>query len=291
MTSQATPQAAALQPGTDWGLWKEQVRSILRMETAKHFLSRRGWWIYGLAFAPALLFGLHAVFMAQRGRVCNTGVDTIAFSVMFQFFFLRLAVFFGCVGIFMNLFRGDVLDKSLHYYFLAPVRREVLVVGKYLSGLTVAIALFGGGALLSLIIFYGHFGVDRAQQMLFESGGYRQALPYLGVTVLACAGYGAVFTIMGQKFKNPMIPAAAVLIWEGLNPFLPSLLKKVSVVFYLRSLLPLDAPVRGPFAMLVVGAEPMPAWASIGGLLALTAAAVGLACVRARTMEISYGSE
>jgi ABC-type transport system involved in multi-copper enzyme maturation permease subunit len=291
MSATAIPHSGARGPEADWALWREQVRSILRMETSKHFLSRRGWWIYCLALAPALLFGLHAVFMAQRGRVCNTGVDTIAFSVMFQFFFLRLAVFFGCVGIFMNLFRGDVLDKSLHYYFLAPVKREVLVLGKYLSGLAVATVLFGGGALLSLIIFYGHFGMARAQQLLFDSGGLRQALPYLGVTVLACAGYGAVFTIMGQKFKNPMIPAAAVLIWEGLNPFVPSLLKKISVVFYLRSLLPLDAPVRGPFAMLVVGAEPMPAWVSIAGLLGLTAAALGLACVRARRMEINYGSE
>ena len=42
----------------------------------------------------------------------------------------------------MNLFRGEVVDRSLHYYFLAPVRREVLVVGKYLSGLIATIALF-----------------------------------------------------------------------------------------------------------------------------------------------------
>ena len=50
----------------------------------------------------------------------NLGRDSIMFAGVFQFFFLRLAVFFGCLGIFMNLFRGEILDRSLHFYFLAP---------------------------------------------------------------------------------------------------------------------------------------------------------------------------
>src|SRR5262249_50540060 len=53
----------------------------------------------------------------------NLGRDSIMFAGVFQFFFLRLAVFFGCLGIFMNLFRGEILDRSLHFYFLAPIRR------------------------------------------------------------------------------------------------------------------------------------------------------------------------
>ena len=33
---------------------------------------------------------------------------------------------------------------------------------------------------------------------------------YLGITVLACIGYGAVFLTLGLFFRNPMLPAAAV---------------------------------------------------------------------------------
>src|SRR5262249_45935356 len=66
----------------------------------------------------------------------------------FQYFYLRLAVFFGCLGIFMNLFRGEMLDKTLHYWFLAPARREVLLAGKYLAGLIAAALIFTGGAAL-----------------------------------------------------------------------------------------------------------------------------------------------
>jgi hypothetical protein len=37
-----------------------------------------------------------------------------------------------------------------------------------------------------------------------------------------------------------MIPAAVVWVWENLNPFLPTLLKKISVIFYLKNLCPVE---------------------------------------------------
>src|SRR5271155_3278615 len=73
---------------------------------------------------------------------CNIPQDSLIFATVFQFFYLRLAIFFGCVGVFMNLFRGEMIDKSLHFYLLAPIRREVLVVGKYLAGLMATVVIF-----------------------------------------------------------------------------------------------------------------------------------------------------
>ena len=64
---------------------------------------------------------------------------------------------------------------------------------------------------------------------------------------LACVGYGAVFLMCGLLFRNPMIPAAVVCVWENLNPFLPSLLKKISVIFYLKNLCPVEVPLPPPF--------------------------------------------
>jgi len=45
---------------------------------------------------------------------------------------------------FMNLFRGEMLDKTLHYWFLAPARREVLLAGKYGAGLIASTIIFAG---------------------------------------------------------------------------------------------------------------------------------------------------
>ncbi|HXE30865.1 MAG TPA: ABC transporter permease subunit, partial [Terriglobales bacterium] len=149
------------------------------------------------------------------------------FASVFQFFYLRLAVFFGCLGIFMNLFRGELLDKSLHFYFLAPVRREVVMAGKFLAGLTAAVVIFTASEGLQTAILAAQTG-----------HGLAHVGTYLGVTVLACLGYGAVFLAAGLLFKNPIVPAAALLIWESLVPFLPALLKKISVIYYLTQLCP-----------------------------------------------------
>src|SRR6202042_3871915 len=88
------------------------------------------------------------------------GEDVQVFAGIFQFFFLRIAIFFGCVGIFMNLFRGEMLDKSLHYYLLAPVRREVLVAGKFVSGLVASISIFCLSVVVQWFAMFAHYSAD-----------------------------------------------------------------------------------------------------------------------------------
>ena len=189
-----------------------------------------------LVAGSVLLFAGHSFERLRHGRVCDLGQDNLIFATVFQFFFLRLAVFFGCVGVFMNLFRGEMLEKSLHYYLLTPVRREVLLAGKYLSGVVTTVVIFGTSAALSLAGLYWHIHPQVVRQYLLEGGGLEHVAAYLGITALACIGYGGVFLLMSFLFNNPMIPAAIVLVWEGLNPFLPAALKKISVIFYLQSL-------------------------------------------------------
>ncbi len=109
------------------------------------------------------------------------------------------------------------------------------------------------------------------------------------IAALACVGYGSVFLMCGLRYGNPMIPAAVVFVWENLNPFLPLFLKKVSVIFYLRSLLPVDVPVQGFFSVMVTEAEPVAVWIAIPGLLAVAGLILGYTALTARQAEISYG--
>jgi ABC-type transport system involved in multi-copper enzyme maturation permease subunit len=193
-------------------------------------------------------------------------------------------VFFGCAWIFMNLFRGEVVDRSLHYYFLSPVRREVLVVGKYLSGLVTAIVLFGLTTLVSLFMLYFPRFSAESSRYFFEGAGGKQALVYLGITTLACIGYGAIFLIVGLFFRNPIIPAILIYGWEWINFLLPPLLKKIGVIHYLYSLMPVPMN-EGPFAVM---AEPTPAWISVPSLIIFTIIVLILAGLHIRRMEISY---
>jgi ABC-type transport system involved in multi-copper enzyme maturation permease subunit len=267
-----------------WGLWARQAFSILRLELGKNFLSRRALLIYLLAGLPVFLLFLLAIIPPDADEFRNFGGLSLVFSVVYNTLILRAVVFFGCAWIFMNLFRGEVVDRSLHYYFLSPIRREVLVVGKYLSGLVTAIVLFGLTTLLSLFMLYFPRFSAESTRYFFEGAGGKQALVYLGITTLAVVGYGAIFLIVGLFFRNPIIPALIIYGWEWINFLLPPLLKKASVIHYLHSLMPVPMN-EGPFAVM---AEPTPAWLSVPSLLIFTLIVLALAGYHTRRMEISY---
>jgi ABC-type transport system involved in multi-copper enzyme maturation permease subunit len=270
-----------------WGLWAQQTLAILRLELQKNFLSRRAFLIYLLAALPVFLLFLLAILPPGDGvtnELANFNVLSVVFSAIYNALILRTVVFFGCAWIFMNLFRGEVVDRSLHYYFLSPVKREVLVVGKYLSGLVTAIVLFGLTTLVSLFMLYFPRFSAESSRYFFQGAGGKQALVYLGITTLACVGYGAIFLIVGLFFRNPIIPAILIYGWEFINFLLPPLLKKVSVIHYLHSLMPVPMS-EGPFAVM---AEPTPAWVSVPSLILFTALVLVLAGFHIRRMEISY---
>jgi ABC-type transport system involved in multi-copper enzyme maturation permease subunit len=221
----------------------------------------------------------------------NLQQDTLIFATVFQFFYLRLAIFFGCVGIFMNLFRGEMIDKSLHFYLLAPIRREVLLVGKYLAGLIATVVIFTTSTALQLWMLLLPYDASA----YLHGAGWHHIWAYLGVTALACMGYGSVFLAAGLLFRNPIIPAATVLLWESANLFLPAVLKKISVIFYLQSLCPVVAPpekdMNALLALLVSSAEATPAGWAIAGLVALTLVILVVASLQARKLEINYGTD
>jgi ABC-type transport system involved in multi-copper enzyme maturation permease subunit len=187
----------------------------------------------------------------------------------------------------MNLFRGEIVDRSLHYYFLSSVRREVLVAGKYISGLVTSVILFGAVTIASmLLLFFPHF-FSASARFFSDGAGLSQLFSYVLITVLACIGYGAFFLVVGLFFRNPIIPALLLYGWEWINFLLPPLLKKISVIHYLNSLVPVPIS-EGPFAVV---AEPTPAWIAVPGLVIVTALVLILAGTRIRRMEIRYGSE
>ena len=225
----------------------------------------------------------------------NLPEDAVVFAGVFQFFYLRLAIFFGCLGIFMNLFRGEILDKSLHFYFLAPIRREVLMVGKFLAGLLATCVIFVTSEVLQIIVFTGQFTPNVRDLYLYQNHGLTQAAAYLGVTALACLGYGAFFLAAGMLFRNPILPAAAILVWEGINPFLPALLKKFSVIYYLKSLCPVDIPsppgTPPLLSLLVSNPDPISAPVAILGLLFVSLLVLYVSSFQVRRMEINYTTE
>src|SRR2546429_4203867 len=283
-TIQSTPAEVV---GSSWSLWLRQIGAIMRLELKRNFFGKRAVLIYLLALMPIGLLLLIAVLKpADRDWTDFASLPKI-FSVIFNGMILRTVVFFGCAWIFMNLFRGEIVDRSLHYYFLSSVRREVLVAGKYISGLVTSVILFGAVTIASmLLLFFPHF-FSASTRFFFEGNGLSQLFSYVLITVLACIGYGAFFLVVGLFFRNPIIPALLLYGWEWIHFLLPPLLTKIRVIHSLNSLF--TVPIsEGPFAVV---AEPTPAWIALPGLLIVTVLVLIVAGSRIRRMEIRYGSD
>jgi hypothetical protein len=224
----------------------------------------------------------------------NFEEDRTIFAGIFQYFYLRLAVFFGCLGMFMYLFSGEMSNRTLHYWFLAPAPREVLLAGKYAAGLIASATIFGGGALLAFFAMtWPHDPVEL--QAYWAAGGMSHAFWYAAAAVLGCVGYGSVFLAVGLYLRNPIIPAAVLLAWEGANGILPHALQKMSILYYLQSMCPVPAPMDSSapalIRLLAAPAAPASRPGAILGLLLLSGFVLWIASRAVRRMEISYGAD
>lgn len=282
MSDIAATTVPGARAGLPWGQWWSQLRAIVRLELRKGF--RRSFGLLLLALAPLFIVVLRMIVPGGVRDASNVEGATLFFAGLYQAFILRIVIFLACVSIFGNLIRRETLDRSLHYYFLSPVRRELLVVAKYVTGLIVSFVLFGLAAALSFVLTYLPHDSTRVQHFLFQEHGLGQLASYLLVTFLACVGYGAVFLFFGFFFKSPALPALVVFGWEGIHFLLPPLLKEISVIHYLQPLCPVPVS-EGPLAILSDAPAP---WVSILGILALAVVLLAISAWKIRRMEITY---
>jgi hypothetical protein len=298
--------SAAAQAGPDAGghadrrarfrLWSRQAAAVARLEIGRNFFGLRALGLYLLALAP-----LAIILLLAWGRLLGLFGETDAlpaagdlareYGAFFATLQARLVVFFVCLLVFTRLFRAEVQQRSLHYYFLTPVRREVLVAGKFAAGLLAAGLIL---ATTTALTFLGHFlpltkaaGSADYASFLTRGGGLGQLAGYLGVTLLGVLGYGAVFLASGLYFRNPILPALAIFGWEWANFLLPPLLKRVSVIHYLQAL----QPVPPPEGLLALLADPPSPWLAVPGIVAMSAVFLVLSALRLRRAEIVYGEE
>ena len=280
MTTEAAAEGATVR----------QFVAVQRLELRKRFLGKRAIPVYLLVLVPLLIFGSRAlVMLVFRGNWTESiAQDRVIYALLFRTLILRFVVYFGCVAVFVQLFRGDVLDRAVHYYLLAPLDRTTLTIAKYVSGLAAGLLLFNGVVVATWALLYLARGPASLLEALASGRGWLEIGSYVLVTSLACIGYGAVFLAAGVLFRNPIVPALAILGWESINALLPPVLKRISVIHYLESLCPVSIPQSSGFTIL---ADPAPPWVSIPAVLVLAAVLLVLTARKVARLEIAYGNE
>jgi ABC-type transport system involved in multi-copper enzyme maturation permease subunit len=273
-----------------WELYATQIFVLMRNEVRRNLFTRRRLWVYLLAVIPVVILLIHNTFSNHTAEPFYIEMETRVLARIVDLYYVRLGIFFACMGIFTWLFRGEMVERTLHYQFLVAVRREVLVIGKFLAGTLISISLFESAVLACFYLTYDRFGAA-GWSYVFDGPGLHQLLAYLLVTGLACIGYGSVFLALSLLFKNPIVPGVVLMGWETIAPILPAWAQRLSVTSYLRHLCPVKLPVEGPLAIFTVVAEPVPPVLAILGLLCLSVAVLVLSCFLIDRIEISYTAE
>jgi ABC-type transport system involved in multi-copper enzyme maturation permease subunit len=263
-----------------------QLRAVARVELRRS--RRAGRWImpFALAALPNLLMlGSVLVGVESAGGPFGMRRVPIAYAAFFQNLWLRFMIFFSCAAVFSQLFRSEFLEKTLHHYYLAPVRREAVVLGKFLTALVPAALLFSIATASSYFLFF--WPATEGRDFLFTGLGIAHMARYVAIAALACAAYGALFLLIGLIFRNPMIPALFVLCWETFNFVMPSWFQHVSIVLYLRSLMPVTL-LNGPLGITVE--PPLPVISAVWLLIA-SAGLVWFSSFLVRRIQITYTAD
>jgi hypothetical protein len=296
MTEEQVVQAAGKAPeDRQWRRrkWTEREEGGKRISESKEVRARRMVYFDGqrrfiFYFEDGVLRDLHRV------QLMNFPEDREVFAALFGYYYLRLAIFFGCLGIFLNLFRGEMMDKTLHFWLLAPVRRDVLLAGKFLAGWAAATAIFSGGALAAFAaMLWPHMGAEG--QAYWQGPGPMHAFRYALAAAAGCAGYGSLFLAASLWIRNPVVPAAVLLLWEAARGFLPALLQKLTVLYYLESLCPAPAPLDPEMPallrLLLAPAAPLDPWLAVAGVAVFSTLVLRAAAAGVRRLEINYSTD
>jgi ABC-type Na+ efflux pump permease subunit len=202
------------------------------------------------------------------------------FGGMIWLLYLRFVV--PVLGAFYGtaLVADEVEDRTITYLFTRPIARGSIVVGKYLAYL----------ACTSLVVLPSVMAVYLLMTPI-GGGSIGETFPLLlmdlGLLALGLAVYGAVFAFIGARVPRPLV-AGLVLIfgWEQLALIVPGYLRRLTVAYYLQSLVPHAMPPDDTIAAIQsLFFEPPSAASSVVWLFAILVVALWLAVRALETGE------
>ncbi len=239
----------------------------------------------------ALLRALPALpgFDGEAGALARpAGLDGPGvFGLMIWSFYLRFTV--PVLGVFYGtaLLADEVEDRTITYLFTRPVARGAVLAGKYLACLacTTVIVLPSVMLVYFLVVPLAGGSVGRNFPVLLLD---------LGLIGAGLAVYGAVFALVGARFRRPLLTGLVFVFgWEPVVVVLPGYVKYLSVAYYLQGLAPHAMP-RGDAldvlqALLTSVQTPLPAGANLAALAFIWAAALAAAVRVAERREYVLG--
>jgi len=163
-----------------------------------------------------------------------------------QFFSPLLALFTG-----VSLLGDEIDDRTIIYLTGSAFPRFSILTGKFLALSSVMILVAFAGFLPAMLL---------TGMVLDRSAVFLETVNAGGVLALSTLAYCALFTFLGIFMKRAVLFGLLLVFgWENVVQYLPGLTQKLTVNYYVKSLLPNLQQSKGPFAFLMQPATPLAA--------------------------------
>jgi ABC-2 type transport system permease protein len=198
---------------------------VVTLLTVRYLLStRRGLATLALAWTPLLLVAALAL-----ARVAS--FDILLYQGLMVPVFLQIVLIFVTLVDATAIIREEIDDNTLPYLLTRPISKPALAMAKYAGFLVAACALLLPPVLVSYGITEAYAGIGLAADADVLTG-------FLAATALGVMAYGALFFFLSVVLRKPLFVGLLVgFVWENIVGSLPGSVPKLSLIYYLRSVL------------------------------------------------------
>ncbi len=193
--------------------------------TVRYLVStRRGVATLVLAWVPLFLTGALAV-----ARVSSFSI--LLFQQLMLPLFVQIVLVFVALVSATTLVREEIDDGTLPYLLTRPVSKPEVAVSKYAGYLAAALGLLLPPVAVAYAITEAYAGAGLTADLDVLAG-------FLAVTTLGALAYGALFYALSVALRKPLMVGLLIgFLWENIVGSLPGSVPKLSLIYYLRSVL------------------------------------------------------
>lgn len=222
-------------------LWRQFI-SLVSLSAKKYLFTRYMWVLLILGGFPLIIsifFAISTIFSGHFHSVSAPPILEISktFQIMFRVFYIHFIIFFVANIFGFSLLRKELDDQTLHYLFLQPVKKVIIILSKYIAFVFIAWIYLSVIFILTYFVFLLPYGLRNLANELFEKGRALSLIKEVFVILIALFIYGSISMVMGSIVKSGLY-GVIFYLWETALPYLPSTLKSFTISHYLQALTP-----------------------------------------------------
>jgi len=202
--------------------------------------SKRTKLFFFFSFIPVIILIIIKIYeiLHPENKVSTLNLfSNIGLTFYFLLFIQLLSLFYGS-----SVINDEIEDNTLVYLTTSPVSKSSILIGKFMANFVISSVIILVGLFISYLISnFSHF---------FELRSLKEIFTFCSIGLLAILAYFSLFTLIGSFFKKSVLIGIVFIFgWESMVQFLPGTTQKLTIIHFVKSLLPANLTQKSGFLM------------------------------------------